>query len=479
MRILRTLSLAALLSGFAAGAVVASEKPGGLDPAQVERGRRALLEQSHLGPMWGVEAYENLWRIWADEQPADYAAAARERYGLHEAPYENNGYPMGLRLAERDAIRGLAIDCLLCHGGSIAGKSYVGLGNTTLDLEALLHDLTVADGRIDIPPGFAYNTTRGTTNSGAISERLIALRNPDLSTRFLPRFLADAPGADADVPAWWLLHRKRTMYADGSVDARSVRANMQFLMGKNTGESLRAAEPAFADIRAYLLSLRPPRYPFGVNSALAETGRGIFKHRCAKCHGSYGLGGKYPNRNVPLETIGTDAFRLRSVSSWFRAYFNETWFAENWQMEENTVGYQAPPLDGIWASAPYLHNGSVPTVYGVLKPDSRPKFFRRLDGTGAEAFDLERLGWKVTELSEGQPTESGLVFPGKINESRRGGSPTGRDEQGSQRQVADRLLHRRKIFDTTLPGKSNQGHPFGLPLSEDERMAIIEYLKTL
>jgi cytochrome c5 len=457
-----TPSLALVLAFFVTSAFADEQS----DPDQVERGRRALLEQSHLGPMWGVDAYEDLWRNWADERPAEYATAVRERYGLHPAPYENNGYPMGIRLTQRDGRRGLALDCMLCHGGSIAGASYVGLGNTTLDLEALLHDLTLADGRIDIPPGFVYNTTRGTANAGAISERLIALRNPDLSIRLLPRFLADAPGSDADVPAWWLLHRKRTMYVDGSVDVRSVRSNMQFLMGKNSGEAIRALEPAFADIRAYLLSLRPPPYPFAIDAERAETGRGVFEHRCAKCHGTYGDGGDYPNQIVPLETIGTDAFRLTSVSSWFRAYFNETWFAENWQMDEDPVGYQAPPLNGVWASAPYLHNGSVPTVYGVLNPAARPRFFRRLAGTAAETYDPVQLGWRVVELPKGRPADDHT-------------HDALEDDLARRRRQADSALERREVFDTTMPGKSNQGHPFGLPLSEDERTAVIEYLKTL
>jgi hypothetical protein len=40
-------------------------------------------------------------------------------------------------------------------------------------------------------------------------------------------------------------------------------------------------------------------------------------------------------------------------------------------------------------------------------------------------------------------------------------------------------IERRKVYDTTQPGRGNGGHLFGDELSEDERMAIIEYLKTL
>jgi hypothetical protein len=111
-------------------------------------------------------------------------------------------------------------------------------------------------------------------------------------------------------------------------------------------------------------------------------------------------------------------------------------------------GYQAPPLDGIWATAPYLHNGSVPTVYDVLNSKARPKFFTRSYRTDAAAYDAKKLGWKITLLS-----------------------------QGPDRQLP--AYERRKVYDTTQPGRGNGGHRFGDALSEDERWAVIEYLKTL
>ena len=114
----------------------------------------------------------------------------------------------------------------------------------------------------------------------------------------------------------------------------------------------------------------------------------------------------------------------------------------------DTPGYQAPPLDGIWATAPYFHNGSVPTVYTVLNSSARPARFRRLPTTGTEAYDPVRLGWKIEPIEA--PPEAELPS-----------------------------LEVRKICDTTTYGKGNRGHLFGDHLSDDERMAVIEYLKTL
>ena len=61
-----------------------------------------------------------------------------------------------------------------------------------------------------------------------------------------------------------------------------------------------------------------------------------------------------------------------------------------------TAGYQAPPLDGVWATAPYFHNGSVPTLAGVLNSKSRPKLYTRSFKTDEADYDKEKVGWKVT-----------------------------------------------------------------------------------
>jgi hypothetical protein len=97
--------------------------------------------------------------------------------------------------------------------------------------------------------------------------------------------------------------------------------------------------------------------------------------------------------------------------------------------------YEARPLNGIWATAPFLHNGSVPTLDALLrKPADRPKSF----SVGVRAFDATKVG-----LAEAPSTSS---LP---------------------------------KLDTTVPGNSNAGHEFGVSLSDDERKWLIEYLKTL
>jgi cytochrome c peroxidase len=65
-----------------------------------------------------------------------------------------------------------------------------------------------------------------------------------------------------------------------------------------------------------------------------------------------------------------------------RRFYRESWFGEYGKLEvvEDPGGYVAPPLDGVWASAPYFHNGSVPTLWHVLNPAKRPAVWQRTEG---------------------------------------------------------------------------------------------------
>src|SRR5260370_26325699 len=103
-----------------------------------QRGRVALYTRSFNPTIWSKEAYDNAWRQWGlTEKPANYPEAVQQRYGLPAAPFPNDGYPMGLRSSGGLLGKGLSTDCLICHGGSIAGQSYVGLPNSSLDMQAL------------------------------------------------------------------------------------------------------------------------------------------------------------------------------------------------------------------------------------------------------------------------------------------------------------------------------------------------------
>ena len=175
-----------------------------------------------------------------------------------------------------------------------------------------------------------------------------------------------------DTPAWWHLKRKRTMYYDGRTDARSVRTNMQFMLGEKSLEELQGPGADLPRHPGLPLSLEPPKYPFPIDAAKAARGKVVFEETCARCHGTYGPDGKYPNKIVPLDVIGTDPARSLGLSDRLVAHYNSTWLGAEYPVNTERVGYQAPPLDGIWATAPYLHNGSVPTLHALLQSSTRP-----------------------------------------------------------------------------------------------------------
>jgi mono/diheme cytochrome c family protein len=203
------------------------------------------------------------------------------------------------------------------------------------------------------------------------------------------------------------------------------------------------------DIRAYIASLKPPPYPFSIDRDLAENGRPVFDVNCARCHGTYGEPATYPNLTIGLEEVGTDPALAREGVNGGQDRFLE-WFARSVYGKGAQLapapGYVAPPLDGVWATSPYLHNGSVPSIAALLDSPKRPQYWTRT--FDSKDYNPETLGWNYTELSYGKA--------GAKNKE-----------------------ERKRVYDTTLPGHSNQGHTFGDALSENERRALIEYLKAL
>lgn len=431
-------------------------------PTPAERGYKALTETAFIPAFWTQNAIPNAWKQWegTKQKPANYDAAVRERYGLHEASYPNDGLPMGFRKAPRLFNTGVGIDCMLCHGGSIMGKSYVGLGNSTLDIQAIFEELSRADGMTGKMP-FTYTNVRGTSEAGGFGVYLLGFRNPDLSIRTPRKELGLHDDLCEDVPAWWLMKKKKTIYHTGATDSRSIRTLMQFMMHPlTTPKDFEKHEPAFRDISEYLINMEPPKYPFAIDKEKAVKGEAVFKQSCAKCHGTYGekAGGglgepakwTYPNKVIPLSEIGTDSNRHRGIEAAYGKEYSESWFGQEKPAKplRMTEGYQAPPLDGIWATAPYFHNGSVPTLDGVLNTKARPKRFTRSFKTDEAAYDKTKVGWKVTELTD--PPAPNLP-----------------------------LIEQRKVYDTSKPGRANTGHNYGDELTDDERAQVIEYLKTL
>ena len=115
------------------------------DPSQGAWATRVRRRYMGLQPADVVaRAYEEAWRRWGlAERPADFPQAFRRRYGLHRPRRKRraaDGVP------RRGLLAGLGNDCLLCHAGTIAGQTIIGLGNASLDMQSFYEELFAADG---------------------------------------------------------------------------------------------------------------------------------------------------------------------------------------------------------------------------------------------------------------------------------------------------------------------------------------------
>ncbi|OZA43417.1 MAG: hypothetical protein B7X81_11300 [Hydrogenophilales bacterium 17-61-76] len=179
-----------------------------------------------------------------------------------------------------------------------------------------------------------------------------------------------------------------------------------------------------------------PKYPFPIDAVRAAQGKAVFDAHCAACHASARTG-----TVIPLREIGTDRGRIDTWGKQAAIAANQVvkdmGIERKGLVEAPLTGYVAQFLDGIWLRAPYLHNGSVPTLADLLMPPAqRPQVFWR----GYDVYDPVRVGFVV----QGPAAE-------------RAGTP----------------------LDTRQRGNSNQGHDFGTALQARDKAALLEYLKTL
>jgi mono/diheme cytochrome c family protein len=368
----------------------------------------------------------------------------------------------------------VAPNCLQCHAQVFDGRLYVGLGNSMIDFTdrkklnargAVVAEKMLAKGdqrKYEAAEPFIrsmktigdqlYTEVRGVNSADRLADLLVAHRDPE-TLRWSDKPVMDVSGrvVPTDTPPWWLLKKKHAMFYNGFGRGDFGR----FLMASNLltvsdSSEAREVDSHFNDVLAYIYSLTPPKYPQPINSALARKGGVLFVQNCAKCHGHYGGGGDYPNLLIPASTIGTDSLLYSSnfQSPQFIEWFNKSWFArgDHPARLEPFDGYIAPPLDGIWITAPYLHNGSVPTLEGVLNSKARPAYWSR-DFDNPQ-YDYVDVGWKYSR----EQGPAAMAAPG--------GKP-------------------RSVYNTALPGYGNYGHRFGDKLTGPERRAVIEYLKTL
>ncbi|MDG1517704.1 MAG: hypothetical protein P8Q42_06710 [Flavobacteriales bacterium] len=212
-----------------------------------------------------------------------------------------------------------------------------------------------------------------------------------------------------------------------------------------------ASLPEMEDVMKFLSTCTAPAFPGKINEPLVEKGRILFRENCQSCHGTYEGNStlnqltSFPNVLVPCEIIGTDSIRSRSVTEHDFTTLSKMKVGKRFSAKL-TNGYVAPILTGVWATAPYFHNGSVPTVWHLLNPSERPQKFKY----GGHQFDFEKLGIKGTQ--------NNTVFDYE------------KDFESWSKW---------EWYDTEKRGNGNKGHEFYFKnLNQEEKFTIIEFLKT-
>ncbi|MBI3853627.1 MAG: hypothetical protein HY298_25560 [Verrucomicrobia bacterium] len=275
----------------------------------------------------------------------------------------------------------------------------------------------------------------------------------NLTKYFMTSMPVDNSTGQADFPSNWNLQSRKgtNLFLNWSCDTpavRSVLIDSALGLGAAPDKSNPIDRLNWAlkrrrwfikrmeDLDNFLSTLPPPKYPFPIDAALAGQGKPIYDRHCAECHD---VGKPRTNKPIPIEEIGTDRERL---DTWTQPAADQANDAVKRlgitrpNMVKN-FGYCSPPLDGLWMRAPYLHNGSVPTLRDLLEPvDKRPAYFYR----GYDVFDPVNVGF----ISHAPPAI----------------------RVGWKHDAKER-------------GNGNQGHTYGTGLSDAEKQSLIEYLKTL
>ena len=241
----------------------------------------------------------------------------------------------------------------------------------------------------------------------------------------------------ADYPQIWNQAPREGLYLhwDGnnnSVDERNLGAAL------GTGATPTSLDyDSLERVDKWLREFPPPKYPYPINQALAAQGAPIYKQQCSTCHD---FGSPKIGTTIPMAEIGTDPYRFHNYTydltvNQATLYSGFPWRFTHWRKSD---GYACQALDGIWARAPYLHNGSVPTLRHLLEPPAnRPPVLYR----GYDVYD---------------PVNVGFVY--------------------NVPRAFGRSFFRQ---DRAVKGNDNGGHLYGTQLSPQEKNALIEYMKTL
>lgn len=423
----------------------------------------------------GVPYY--IWRVlptvFADKLP-HRPGQGFEKLGFVSEPGSPNGRPIGTSFTSSRVDR-VGFNCATCHVGTMRDsptaprRVIVGMPANQMDLQGYARFLTAAaaDPRFNADtllaaiekdePSFnwlwrtIYKLFVVSATRDGILERArenawfddrppqgpgrVDTFNPYKVLRGIP-IGNDPTVGTADLPSLWNQRPRQGLWLhwDGNNDSVEERNKSAAIGAGCTPDSLKLE--SLDRIQQWIWDLPAPAYPAArIDRTRVADGERVWKAVCAGCHA---LGGAQTGQVTPVADVGTDPERLNSFSARLAGEMNRIGEGHPWKFTHfrKTNGYANAPLDGLWLRAPYLHNGSVPHLRALLFPAERPLTFHR----AYDVYDWEHVGF----VSRGAEAERDGV-----------------------------------LFDTRERGNGNGGHLYGTTLPAADRLALLEYLKTL
>ncbi len=440
-------------------------------------------------PYW---IWKALPRMCADKMPKEKASPNREYEAFGFIYEQGKDLPVGTSKRRHMGIDRVFLNCAVCHAGTVrdtpssAPKVIAGMpahGMRLMAFEKFVFDcakdpkfspdqmipeiqrlngkLSLLDRYVVYPIAIYLMRDNLLTLESRFHFMLKQPEIPDWGSGRVDTFgsakaglnfrMDNAPKEEligtVDFPSIWLQGPRTGMHLhwDGNND-RVQERNRSAAFG--TG-----ATPPTLDrerikrIEDWLLTHEPPSYPYSIDPVRKQKGGAVYKVYCVRCHGANGrdFRGSAVGTTTPIDEIKTDRHRLDSYTYNLAVSQNLLYAGtddpnERFSHFRKTFGYANMPLDGIWLRAPYLHNGSVPTLYDLLLPSKdRPTTFYR----GYDVYDSVKVGF-VSNV----PEENGRHY---------------------------------FLFDTKLDGNGNKGHEgdaYGTNLPPEDKDALIEYMKT-
>ena len=320
-----------------------------------ERGWIALSEKTMNPGLWSSGgSRQSVETMGLKEKPADYDRAVRRRYGLHAAAFDNPGCRSVCNWRRRCWERGSSTTACSAMPARWPDRRSLAWAMPRSTCKGCSRT-SAAPASYRLRGPFQFSYARGTIDPINPFTYLMSMHDPDLNLRSLRCLCPIARTCAADPARVVAAQAEETRDWTRLIDVRSTRIDMANLLSPFNGANhVKKHEPVFADIAAFLLTVQPPKYPFPVDRDKAARGQVLFAEHCQKCHGTKE---SYPNKVIPLDKIGTDPILCRADTQ-LADHFNKSWLAKEVSADgrliqlTESIGYQAPPLDGIWATAP-------------------------------------------------------------------------------------------------------------------------------